>query len=100
MARLSAQCLRAAMSRCVIAQAIASVLLHARNSMPTGGRVHIATENSAFERYGRQGDVTHYVRLTIADTGAGMHQEEADRLFEPLHDLDGSNNGLGLRLFI
>jgi len=38
------------------------------------------------------------VLLTIADTGAGMAEEELARLFEPFHSTKPGGSGLGLAM--
>ena len=72
--------------------AVLNLVINARDAMPTGGRVLIATHNGALE--GGEGAVV----LTVRDSGTGMSAEVAARAFEPFFTTKdvGKGSGLGL----
>ncbi len=79
--------------------ALLNLIINARDAMPDGGEVRVATANEA-RRAGRgraalpQGD---YVRITVADNGEGMSPEVAHRVLEPFYTTKGeAGTGLGL----
>ncbi len=67
-------------------QALLNVLLNARDAMPQGGTITIATQtvNSASlrGRFPNLQDIP-YVKITIEDTGEGMDDETRRHIFEP-----------------
>lgn len=67
-------------------QLILNLAIHARESMPKGGKLTIETRNSVLEA-GR------YVTLVVTDTGQGMTEEIKSHLFDTTQELDA---GLGL----
>jgi CheY-like chemotaxis protein/anti-sigma regulatory factor (Ser/Thr protein kinase) len=71
-------------------QVLINLALNARDAMPGGGTLTIATR--------RREDDT--VELTVADTGTGMPPEVADRAFEPFYTSkpEGKGTGLGLAM--
>ncbi len=82
-----------------IRRAIVSLAGRARTGMPKGGEIRISTRNCALERRGRGGEIERYVSLTVGDTGPGLSQEEARRLFDPFSQSD-ELGGLDLSLFL
>ncbi len=84
--------------------AILNLLINARDAMPQGGRLTIATENRVVE----DGDAAlfgnvppgDYVCLSITDTGTGMSQDLLDRVMEPFFTTkeEGKGTGLGLSM--
>jgi signal transduction histidine kinase len=81
-------------------QVILNLAANARDAMPQGGSLRMAVDTFVLERaHGRRaGDLQpgRYVRLTIADTGAGMEPETQRRLFEPFFTTKAKGTGLGL----
>jgi signal transduction histidine kinase len=59
----------------MLTQAIASLVTNAMHYTPSGGEVQVATE-LAVE------DGTSWVKLSVADTGLGVREEERGQLFE------------------
>jgi len=76
--------------------AILNLVINARDAMPDGGRVTIATSN-AHLKDGTPGD---YVMLVVSDTGVGMSPDIIARAFEPFFTTKpiGQGTGLGLSM--
>ncbi len=82
-------------------QAIVNLVINARDAMPFGGRLAIATANGTLDAGGaREQDYPSgsYVILSIADTGLGMPPEVLARAFEPFFTTKGRGQGTGLGL--
>ncbi len=79
--------------------ALLNCCLNARDAMPEGGQVTIATANELVTP-GESPDGPHsghYVRVTIADTGIGMAPDVLRRAFDPFFTTKGpGGSGLGL----
>ncbi len=78
--------------------ALLNLCLNARDAMPDGGQLTIATTNLVFEG-GSADDPTPgaYVRVSIADTGHGMTPEVRRQAFDPFFTTKGpGGSGLGL----
>jgi len=85
-----------------IDNALLNLALNARDAMPDGGTLTVATRDvtldaAAAERgaNARPGD---YVVLTVSDTGCGMAPEVLRRAVEPLYTTKGQGRGTGLGL--
>jgi PAS domain S-box-containing protein len=85
-----------------IDQVLMNLVINARDAMPNGGEIDIATMNTDIdESDSRQSSSTkpgRYVMLTVSDTGAGMDQKTQARIFEPFFSTKplGQGSGLGL----
>lgn len=73
-------------------QVIVNLVVNARDAMPKGGTVTIATRKIIGN------DGTAVVRLTVTDTGCGMTPEVREKLFEPFFTTKGVGQGTGLGL--
>jgi CheY-like chemotaxis protein len=87
--------------RSMLEQVIVNLAMNARDAMPTGGKLTLATETVTLERAALAAPDEypgHFVKLTVADTGCGMKPEVVDRVFEPFFTTKevGKGSGLGL----
>ncbi len=82
-------------------QILMNLVVNARDAMPSGGTVTVATERLDFED-GAAPDACvtpgPYVRLTVQDTGLGMSDEVRRRIFEPFFTTKQEGHGTGLGL--
>jgi signal transduction histidine kinase len=80
--------------------AVLNLAINARDAMPSGGRLTVATANVTFSAPILPEDppAGDYVEICVSDTGAGMTDEVKRKAFEPFFTTKeiGKGSGLGL----
>ncbi len=83
-------------------QVLVNLAINARDAMPNGGRLTIATRRMRIG-HGATGEVSgvdpgEYVRIDVSDTGTGIADEIVDHIFDPFFTTKGPGEGTGLGL--
>jgi PAS domain S-box-containing protein len=82
--------------------AILNLALNARDAMPNGGRLIIATSNTTIDE-GQAAELKSlspgdFVRISVTDTGTGIPPQILQKVFEPFFTTKGAGRGSGLGL--
>jgi PAS domain S-box-containing protein len=85
-----------------VGDALLNLAINARDAMPHGGTISIATGNTHLAAGERGDEVAEgdYVVLSVTDSGIGMPPEVLDRVVEPFFTTKepGAGSGLGLSM--
>lgn len=68
-------------------QVLLNLCLNARDAMPEGGEIRIATKNAG-----------HSIVVSVSDTGTGIPEDIRDHIFEAFFTTKGSERGTGMGL--
>jgi two-component system cell cycle sensor histidine kinase/response regulator CckA len=80
-------------------QILMNLAANARDAMPSGGAIVVATANVAVDAASGPESVLpagDYVRVTVSDTGTGFDETAKSHLFEPFFTTKQKGTGLGL----
>jgi signal transduction histidine kinase/streptogramin lyase len=80
-------------------QVLMNLVVNARDAMPGGGRLSIATRNVEVDASAGTGAVSgRCILVTVADSGVGMDEITRQNAFEPFFTTKGQGKGTGLGL--
>ena len=86
--------------RAQLQQVIINLAVNARDAMPDGGVISLATANhelgQSYEEHGFVSKAGPYVMLEVRDTGHGMDEATQSKIFEPFYTTKVEGTGLGL----
>jgi CheY-like chemotaxis protein len=95
----------AALDAAQLESALLNLAINARDAMPDGGRITVETANFDLQAEDGPDAVAglapgNYVRVSVADTGAGMTDEVRSRAIEPFFTTKpvGKGSGMGLAM--
>ena len=86
-----------------VEDALLNLVINARDAMPTGGEITIATANLTLDEGGAVAlgddvDPGDYVTVSVSDTGCGMSDDVIAHAFEPFFTTKKVGDGTGLGL--
>jgi len=85
-----------------LSNAIINLVVNARDAMPGGGTVTIATANDMVQQPEALGTAImpagEYVRIEVTDTGTGISKENLSKIFDPFFTTKPVGQGTGLGL--
>ena len=83
-----------------IEQVINALMINAREAMPHGGTVKISARNVLVEERAATALLAagRYIKVTVADRGSGIAEENATKIFDPYFTTKPLGSGLGLAI--
>ena len=81
-----------------VEQIIMNLAVNARDAMPEGGKLTIATKNVSIDKTHSSIPAGNYVCLSLSDTGCGMAESVKSHIFEPFFTTKAKGKGTGLGL--
>ncbi|HTJ98743.1 MAG TPA: response regulator [Bordetella sp.] len=84
----------------MLESALLNLAVNARDAMPDGGEIVIATRNTVLDKStpGIDAEPGDYVRISISDTGLGIPEDIIEKVFEPFFTTKDIGVGTGLGL--
>ena len=86
----------------MLEQVLLNLVVNARDAMPHGGQLHIATEKLSLDAAHAQANpearAGEFVCLSVSDNGMGIAPEHLQRIFEPFFTTKEPDRGTGLGL--
>ena len=79
-------------------QVILNLAVNARDAMPNGGHLTLATDHVDVEADGGRLPPGRFVALVVSDTGVGMDAATQQHIFEPFYTTKPAGEGTGLGL--
>jgi len=83
-----------------LGRVLVNLVVNARDAMPRGGTLRVATEDVALDQERGAVPAGAYVRLAVTDSGVGMDPETVRRIFDPFFSTKGQGRGTGLGLAV
>lgn len=87
-----------------IEQLLTNLVVNARDAMPDGGEIIIATKNVFIDENNEKqipkSKAGRYVAISVTDTGSGISQENIAHIFDPFFSTKPEGKGTGLGLSI
>lgn len=78
-----------------IQQILINLAVNARDAMPDGGTLTLATKNI---RVAKEFSIKEYIQLNISDTGIGMEEDVRAEIFDPFFTTKKVGEGIGMGL--
>jgi two-component system cell cycle sensor histidine kinase/response regulator CckA len=83
-------------------QVLMNLVVNARDAMPTGGEIRIATQHVTLDTPLERDQATvpagHYATIEVSDQGVGIPADKLQKVFEPFYTTKRTGEGTGLGL--
>ncbi len=82
-----------------ITQVIYNLVINAQHAMPNGGTLHVQAHNESVPNTQLGPDyASHFIKVSITDSGIGIAPEHLPRIFDPYFTTRKDGTGLGLAI--